>query len=269
MGKRISLLGFENAKAQLLLHFYLYQNWLLGKYQAKFNCPHCGVSAILDRSNMAFNYYFNQDERKFFISCIIGCLNHNCRKETVIIEQFAVKEYVGSSLNEFLEKDNCFDLIEQDSLDIEVVYPSGDYTKYIDYGDAIRFIPGSIYSDFIEIQKVSSVSPKATMVLSRRLLEKIILDKFPDLSSEGSLFNMIAKIPDTSLSKDMMDDIRVIGNNTIHVSDPKKDFVLTNEDSSLAIHVIDDLFHELYIVPGCKNDRRKKLSTLRKHTNEN
>ena len=269
MGKNISILGFGNSKAQLLLHFYLYHHGGLGKYQAKFNCPHCGVSSILDSSNMTFNYYFNQDERKFFISCIIGCLNHKCRKETVIIEQFVTKESVNSSLYEFIKNDTFFDLIDQDTLDIEVVYPSGDYSRCIDYGDDIQYIPKSIQTDFTEIQKVSSVSPKAALVLSRRLLEKIILDKFPDLSSEDSLFKMIEKINDNSLSKDMMDDIRVIGNNTIHVSNPKSDFVLTNDDSALAIQVIDDLLHEFYITPGNKNDRRKRLSELRKQTNAN
>lgn len=267
MGKNIRLLGFDNSKAQLLLHFYLYHNGGLGKYQAMFNCPHCGVSSILSGSNMTFDFYFNQDERRFFISCIIGCINHKCQKETVIIEHFVVKEAVGSSLYDFIKRDDCFNLIDQNSLDIEVVYPTGDYARFIDYGDDSQFVPKPIIDDFIEIQKVSYVSPKAALVLSRRLLEKIILDKFPDLSSEDSLFKMIEKIKDNTLSKDLMNDIRVIGNNTIHVSNPNIDIILTNDDSALAIHVIDDLLHEFYITPGKKNDRRKRLSELRKHTN--
>ena len=79
----ISLLGFDRAKAQLLLHYYLYSHGALSKHQAVFKCPYCDVVSILSNTNMSFNYSCNQNDRSFFLSCIINCINQKCEKETV------------------------------------------------------------------------------------------------------------------------------------------------------------------------------------------
>lgn len=126
-------------------------------------------------------------------------------------------------------------------------------------------VPDQFGEDFIEACNVIQISPKASAALSRRLLQRILREKFGikenDLSREIDKF-----IADTNTPRDLaneIDAIRNIGNFAAHplkVTNTGEIVDVEPGEAEWLLDVLDNLFEYAFVQPKRREDRHQKLN---------
>jgi hypothetical protein len=142
----------------------------------------------------------------------------------------------------------------------EVVFPARAALK-----PAPPEVPPEYKQEFDESRLVIDLSPKSSAALSRRLLQRILHERFsikkPNLHQEIQEF-ISTMNPPTHLSE-QLDAIRVVGNFAAH---PMKD-AITGEiadvepgEADWLIETLDDLFDFAFVQPVRSADRKASLN---------
>ena len=128
-----------------------------------------------------------------------------------------------------------------------------------------EYIPKEFFDDYIEAYKVISISPKASAAINRRLLQKILHEKYnirkKNLSDEIKEFIGIEGIPSHII--DAIDAIRQIGNFASHpMKNSKTGEIIDVEpgEAEWLLEVIEELFDFSFIQPKKLEIRRQELT---------
>lgn len=129
-----------------------------------------------------------------------------------------------------------------------------------------QFIPLEYQEDFREAYAVSSLSPKASAALSRRLLQRLFHEKYNvierNLSKEIDTFIEIEGIP--SNIREEVDAIRQIGNFAAHpmkyTNAPGEIVDVEPGEANWLLEVIEDLFDLTFVEPKKKEERTTQLN---------
>ncbi|BBB47145.1 hypothetical protein Pelsub_P0372 [Pelolinea submarina] len=143
--------------------------------------------------------------------------------------------------------------------DKKIVYP---YSIEIGLSEDI---PDIYKEDFIEAMKLMSQSPKASAALSRRLLQKLLIDeakiKGASLSIQIEKFCSNDDIP--SVLKESVDAIRNIGNFAAHpLKDKNTGEIIEVEpgEAEWSLDIVRGLFDYFFIQPARLQRRRDELN---------
>ena len=245
-----------------------------------FHCPICNASSMIDRYDMNFNYSYNPTDHILYLTANIICPSPDCGHTTILMEEIKFKtDYTFISFDELL-KDGLHKQIE--AANLRCTHPlQGNPELVFPHFEDKEFIPHQILEDFFELQRISSLSPTASVMLARRLLERIILAKWPEVTTARdwrydfpTLENMIDWLGDNLNGQkrydnaDVMDAIRGIGNKTIHVYSPTKDIKVSTTVIDEIITELDAIITELYVYPAQRKQRKERITALAQATIE-
>ena len=131
------------------------------------------------------------------------------------------------------------------------------------------------------MQQIVQLSSTASVMLARRLLERIILDKwpqvitaqkwrfgFPTLEEMTSWLEGCEEEERRYTDANVMDSIRVIGNKTTHIYSATKDIAISKSDVDLIIAELDAIINDLYITPGKRAMRKRNIESLAKRAED-
>lgn len=265
--------------------------WMKNSYNdttMPFHCPYCNENSHIVSSNVSLAFDYNKNLNHLHIVAFIGCSNPDCRKTTILhedihllkkydengydIAESIIAEYTKTGIEayELADTGHCL-LPYQDNP--EILYQ---------YEDVKDLIHPKIRKDFIEMQQIAQLSSTASVMLARRLLERIILDKWPQVITAQkwrfgfpSLEEMISWLEGYEEGEkrytdaNVMDSIRVIGNKTTHIYSSTEDIAISKSDADLIIAELDAIINDLYIIPGKRAMRKKNIESLAQRAEEN
>lgn len=261
-----------------LLALYVLMKKSNSREAEPFHCPHCGENSALTSDKVSFNFNYAKDQDCLFVIAYLGCSNPNCMKTTILCEEIYLKNKTDKSgydiANFIVNTDapdkiiypatlHCFFPIRENP---ELVYP---------HNEDKDFIPSKILEDFLELQRISNLSTTATVMFARRFLERIILDKWPEVTNAKkwryefpTLDEMINWLDEDCngqkryANADAMDSLRRIGNKTIHIYSPTEDIEISSADIDEITAELDAIIEELYIIPKIREQRHKRIADL-------
>ena len=230
-------------------------------------CPHCGVAhkILKDDVEIIFNC---SSLFKNEVFALIKCDNPDCKKIAVYMEEYECMD-TSTYTEDYMEIVTNMDLFRL--IDRRIIYPVQEDKLLYEYKEDAGYIPEMIMNDFIETQRLLSVSPNASIVFARKTLERIILEYWPDIieapHKDGelpSLASMITWLEDTKKYDDTetLVYLKDIGNCAIHIMNPQEEIRYSYDHAVLALGVIDTLLDALFIAPRKKEDRRNHLKEL-------
>lgn len=272
-----NLLRKCDVKANLLL--YHYEITSFGE-KFPFHCPYCGKNTVLTRDNFSSKVHYDEDRNFLYLISFITCGDPKCGKITVLGEEIHLKKRYNTTYY-----DNIIDLIMNDeegfnnvilSTTLYCFIPAQENPDLIfphyDDKDNINDI---VLEDYFELQRVSQISPLASMILSRRLLERMILDKWPNIINERkwkhdmpTLKEMIDWLDEEENGQkryndtDIMQYIRQIGNKTVHVDSGIERVKITAEEVRVVIEELDSIINEFYVLPNKREKAKRRIKEL-------
>lgn len=230
-------------------------------------CPHCGVAHKISKDDVEI--IFNCSSLfKNEVFALIKCDNPDCKKTAVYMEEYECMD-TSTYTEDYMEIVTNMDLFRL--IDRRIIYPVQEDKLLYEYKEESGYIPEMIMNDFIETQRLLSVSPNASIVFARKTLERIILEYWPDIieapHKDGelpSLASMITWLEDTKKYDDTetLVYLKDIGNCAIHIMNPQEEIRYSYDHAVLALGVIDTLLDALFIAPRKKEDRRNHLKEL-------
>ena len=267
-----------NSQEELIYYKYMFGY----EYDKRlpFHCPICNAATMIDRYDLQFDYSYNQADHILYLAAYIICPSPDCGHTTILMEKITFKnDYTFISFEELL-KDGIHKQIESSSL--HCIHPLQENPELVfPHNDDKEFIPPQVLEDFLELQRISNFSPTASAMFARRFLERIILDKWPDVVTaknwrQGfpSLDNMIDWLGEDLNGQmrydniDVMDAIRGIGNKTIHIYSSKENIGITSADIGEIIAELDAIITELYVYPAQRKQRKEHIASLAQGTLE-
>lgn len=271
------LLANYNFKSKLLVLYVLMEK--SEKREAEpFHCPHCGGNSALSSDKVSFDFHYAKKQDCLFVIAYLGCSNPNCMQTTILCEEIYLTkkfdEYAYNLVDSILKTENpakiissailhCFFPIRENP---ELVYP---------HEDDRDFIPSKIFEDFLELQRISNLSTIATVMFARRLLERIILAKWPEIADAKkwkhgfpTLDEMIGWIDEDNngqkkyANAETMYSLKSIGNKTVHIYSPTEDVEVSSADIDEIISELDAIITELFIIPKAREQRQKYIADL-------
>lgn len=235
---------------------------------ASYLCPHCGVAGILSRDQIkaAVN---SIDAFHVDVFARVVCLNPSCKKAAVFMEEYESRRTGGefNDMEEFLEMSHNFQLQNR-----MTIYPEAKSIPLMfEYQNTRQYIPGLIYDDFILTQRLLSVSTNATIVFARRTLERIILDKWPDVvgapHKEGelpSLASMLNWLEEQGKYSEVttLKALKNIANYATHIMDPNQNIIFSIQEAHMILFALDKLITDVYIKPGENKEYQMRMKEL-------
>lgn len=235
---------------------------------ASYLCPHCGVAGILSRDQIkaAVN---SIDAFHAEVFARVVCLNPSCKKAAVFMEEYESRRTGGefNDMEEFLEMSHNFQLQNR-----MTIYPEAKSIPLMfEYQNTRQYIPGLIYDDFILTQRLLSVSTNATIVFARRTLERIILDKWPDVveapHKPGELPNLASMLTWME-EKGKYNDVTTlrvlknIANCATHIMDARQEITFSYQEAEMALYSLDRLITDVFVNPNSYAEYRLKMQEL-------
>lgn len=230
-------------------------------------CPHCGIAHKIGRDDVEIHGNYSSLFRNE-IFALVKCDNPGCEKTAVYMEEYECMD-TSTYTEDYMEIVTHMDLFKL--IDRKIIYPVQENKLLYAYNEEIGYIPEMIMNDFIEAQRLLSVSPNASIVFARKTLERILLGYWPDIieapHKEGELPSLAAMIKWLDDNKKYDDAetlgyIKDIGNCAIHIMNPQEEIRYSYNHAVLALGVIDTLLDTLFIAPRKKEDRRNNLKGL-------
>ena len=201
-------------------------------------CPHCGVyssmklDAVVERSSWEFD---------FVCSC------PHC-EETVFAKAKYHDEYFYGAEVDFEERE-----------EVTSIFP---FAQNVTLDENI---PSLYRNDFEEAQLILPLSPKASAILSRRILQNVLREEYRikhnSLAKEIDEFIGLSDIP--SYLSEAVDAIRNVGNFAAHPSKDVNTGEIANVEPGEAgwlIEVLEALFDFTFVQPKRLEKRKKKLN---------
>lgn len=243
-----------------------------------FHCPHCGENSTLISEKVSFDFHYAKDQDCLFVIAYLGCSNPNCMKTTILCEEvYLAKKFdkYGYDIAKFIvNADDPAKIVN--SAILHCFFPIQENPELIySHDDDRDFIPSKILEDFLELQRISNLSTTATVMFARRFLERIILDKWPEVTNAKKWrygFPTLEEMTDwldedcndqkRYANTDVMDSLRRIGNKAIHIYSPIKDIEISSADIDEITAELDAIIEELYIIPKIREQRHKRIADL-------
>lgn len=155
------------------------------------------------------------------------------------------------------------------------VWPIGSSRSLRSSDLPINLIPKHISDDFHEAALIEELSPKASATLSRRCLQSILQDQFPDkVGKDKPLKKQVHAIFETELLptdiSNELHGIRSIGNDGAHENiNPETNQIIDVEpgEASACLDVIEDLVTFCYVKPY--RALQRKEAREKKHGKDN
>lgn len=231
-------------------------------------CPHCGIAGILsyDQIKVAVN---SIDAFHAEVFARVVCLNPSCKKAAVFMEEYESRRTGGefNDMEDFLEKSHNFQLQNR-----MTIYPKAESIHMMfEYHNTKQYIPELIYDDIILTQRLLSVSTNAAIVFARRTLERIILDKWPEVvespHKEGelpSLANMLNWMGEKGKYSEVttLKALKNIANYATHIMDPNQNITFSIQEAQMILLALDKLITDVYIKPGENEAYQLKMKEL-------
>ena len=254
------------------------------KRMSAFHCPYCEENSTLTNDKADFDFQYKKDQNFLYIIAYIECSNPHCRKTTILCEELLLTKkydaYGYTVANAILDDENLDNIILSSTLRCFLPIEENP-TLIFPHNDDKEFIPPQVLEDFLELQRISNSSPTASAMFARRFLERIILDKWPDVVTAKNwrqgfptLDNMIDWLGEDMNGQmrydniDVMDAIRGIGNKTIHIYSSKENIGITSADIGEIIAELDAIITELYVYPAQRKQRKEHIASLAQVTLE-
>lgn len=140
-----------------------------------------------------------------------------------------------------------------DEVDIDIIFPE---QEKIPIG-----LPKEILSQYVSAQKVALVDSDAYIILLRRLLESICINRNV---AEGKLFDMLEELEQNGeIPRKLVavaKNIRIFGNVAAHQSNGK----ILKKEISLATDLMNALLEYIYSAPYLVNQAERKLVMIKK-----
>ena len=231
-------------------------------------CPHCDVAGILsmDQVKAAVN---SIDAFHAEIFAIVMCLNPSCKKTAVFMEEYESRQPIQNleDVEEFLEMSHLYSLQNR-----MILYPEAESIPLMfDHNETKQYVPELILKDFNETQRLMAISPNAAIVFARRTLERIILDKWPDVvgapHKEGelpSLASMLNWLEEQGKYSDVttLKALKNIANYATHIMDPKQEISFSYQEAQMALYALDRLIIDEFIKPNEYASYQQKMKEL-------
>lgn len=211
-------------------------------------CPHCNTYCA-----MRFEAIVNRPNWKFDLTCTCP----HC--ENSMFVQAAYKEATPAQEIEY--PDGQVELVDPVPACTEVtsIYPS---TQKVTLPSEIS---SEYQNDYREAKLVLHLSPKASAALSRRLLQRILREKFSikrsSLAKEIDDFIQLADVP--SYIADAVDAVRNIGNLAAHpLKDTNTGEIVDVEpgEAEWLLEVLEVLFDFTFVQPKRLEERKERLN---------
>ncbi len=128
-----------------------------------------------------------------------------------------------------------------------------------------KFVPEQLISMYDEMCDLLTINPKAATVWARKWIEKFIITKWPEYNNSKTLAQKIDVLSDSNKidDKDVLEAIRKIGNDSVHIQSIEEDIDISQDDAILGIRLIEDLITEYYVIPEERKRRRADFKALK------
>jgi hypothetical protein len=213
-------------------------------------CPHCGIAAKIEFEEYSTHPYQDFEQSSMGYELTDGVCPE-CEGYIVVLRE-------GKCTYSRNVGDNSY--LNMNEVDHEhIIFPV----------NSVRLVapevPDNYKSDYLEVCAVFTLSPKASAALSRRLLQKILREKFRikrhNLSEEIEEFINTQNAP--SYLNDAIDAIRNIGNFAAHPLKSTSTGEIVDVEAGEAewlIEVIEFLFDFAFVQPKKSEERRNRLN---------
>lgn len=139
-----------------------------------------------------------------------------------------------------------------------------------------NYVNDKIIKDYQKTVSVIDIAPDLAVSNGRKALERIILAKWPDVVNVErkyedrlpDLADMVRYVKKNKLydDYDLLEQIKNIGNNSIHIFNVDKDINISRDDAKLVLSIIELLINELFVKPEERSELKTKIAALAKNT---
>lgn len=231
-------------------------------------CPHCGVAGMISKSQIK-PVVNSLDACNVEIFATVVCPNPGCKKIAAYVEKYKSirEESEFKNIGDFIFMSYRFNIAER-----TVVYPDANSIPLLfEHNGSRQYIPELVLKDFDETQRLMAVSSNATIVFARRTLERIILEKWPDVveapHKPGELPNLASMLTWME-EKGKYNDVTTlrvlknIANCATHIMDAKQEITFSYQEAEMALYALDRLITDVFVNPNSYAEYRLKMQEL-------
>lgn len=225
-----------------------------------FDCPFCGKTFPLTQDTLSILHVYFSD-------------GQTCSFEGTLVNVSLQKSRFGNvsnSINLVMYKCPACDKTTFEMIGIGSnfrgeprfhIYPKID--GHIEYPKGV--LPDQVQEDYLEACSISSLSPKSSATLSRRIIEGILTD-FYNLK-KGRLVDKIRELDKSEKAPNIIDElnsIRQVGNIATHfgydkdVLPPK----VSSDEAKIMIKAVEYIIKDTYIARHQRNEHRKQMKEM-------
>lgn len=224
-----------------------------------FECPYCGTYTnpgkethcviVLDSESLC------EDTR---IVNTLENIHDDMKERVVIIQRVCANDECGKAHYDFVLK-SYEDWPHLAQTYAKVYYPKAGKQpeKFPSYVNKL------VSRDYQEAFLIQDISPRASAMLSRRCLQLMIKDLWPEKFSGNAILNEMIKAIQPEIPTEINEALKAIqqiGNDATH---PQKDLLddveITHEIAQIMTQSIAILIREWYIVPHERKERLRKI----------
>jgi hypothetical protein len=131
--------------------------------------------------------------------------------------------------------------------------------------DFSSYVPPALFRDFDEARKVIDISPKASAMLSRRCLQRLIREAIgiEDKTLDREIDTVLVSKSLPSYLTNDLDAVRIVGNFAAHPTKSEKTGEIMDVEPGEAdwtLRVLEGLFDFLFVAPVKAAQRREELN---------
>lgn len=231
-------------------------------------CPHCGVSGMISKNQIKAVYNVLDDCNVEILATVV-CSNPGCKKLSAYVEKYKSDIRIGDlkKIGDFITMARSYNIIER-----TVVYPDINAIPLMfEHNETKQYVPELILKDFNETQRLMAISPNAAIVFARRTLERIILEKWPEVveapHKPGELPNLASMLnwmEENNAYSDVttLKALKNIANYATHIMDPKQEISFSYQDAQMALYALDRLIIDEFINPNSYAEYKLKMREL-------
>ncbi len=211
-------------------------------------CPHCNHDTVIGEANSSTNIHFYNSKKgnMALVTNVRVCPNPKCDEFSITADLY--------NANMTSKTEYTIDLMN--NLDSWMLHPKSIARVQPDY------IPLQIRNDYYEACAIVKLSPKASATLSRRCMQGMIRDRWNVFDNYNRLIEEIRRLQDLidPLTWAAIDAVRRMGNIGSHMEgDINKIIDIDKNEAEILIRLIEELFHDWYIVRHEREEIKKKI----------
>ena len=231
-------------------------------------CPHCGVAGMISKGQIkAVVNPLDECNAELFVTVV--CPNPGCKKLSAYVEKYKSNIRIGEfrNIGDFIAMAGSYRITDR-----TVVYPEVNSIPLLfKHNESKKYIPELVLKDFEETQRLMAISANATIVFARKTLERIILEKWPEVvgapHKPGDLPNlasMLTWLEDNRKYNDVttLRILKNIANCATHVMDPKKEITFSYQEAEMALYALDRLIIDVFVNPNSYAEYKLRMQEL-------